>query len=192
MKDWKICFLKSSLLGQATDKSNPDEVFSKCFDLAYRDMMTAGRFYSSSFLNKKEDILKETKKIIRDKNYSSSRDIIEDVAKLICNEKIGSCTKYVTGFGLAQKLVNMTFKYLYVFSDLIFKGKGMPDFSKCDCPIDSIILKKAGINDCAWSKLTNEQYETCQEKISEFLKNEKFLDPELSNLGNLAYDFMNW
>jgi hypothetical protein len=50
-------------------------------------------------------------------------------------------TKTASSFGLAQKIVNMTFKYLYCVHNLLdFKI----DFTICDCPLDSIILN--GIN----------------------------------------------
>ena len=161
MTDWKKSFLESSVLGQSTNKCCPSEVIIKCIELAYSDMMTAGRYYSASFLNDKKEICSATN------------------------------NHYVTGFGLAQKLINMTFKYLYVFSDLIFVDKAIPDFSLCDCPLDSIIIKKAHITDCVWSKLTERQYLECQAKITKLL-NSNSLDLELSKLGNLAYDFINW
>lgn len=85
----------------------------------------------------------------------------------------------------------MTFKYLYVFSDLIFIEHSVPDFSLCDCPLDSIILKEASVKRVVWSKLTAQEYQKCQDKISSLLKS-KPLDMELSKLGNLAFDFINW
>ena len=54
-----------------------------------------------------------------------------------------------------------------------------------------LLLKKAHIKDCVWSKLTEQQYLECQAKITELL-NANSLDLELSRLGNLAYDFINW
>lgn len=53
MTDWKKSFLESSVLGQSTNKCCPSEVIIKCIELAYSDMMTAGRYYSASFLNDK-------------------------------------------------------------------------------------------------------------------------------------------
>lgn len=191
MTDWKKSFLESSVLGQTTNKNCPSEVIKKCIKLAYSDMMTAGRYYSASFLNNKDEICSTANKVIVESNFVFSRKTIKDISLLFCNDTIGNGNCYVTGFGLSQKLVNMTFKYLYVFSDLIFVDKSIPDFSACDCPIDSIIIKKAHIKDCVWSKLTEQQYLECQVKITELL-NAISLDLELSKLGNLAYDFTNW
>ena len=191
MTDWKKSFLESSVLGQSTNKCCPSEVIIKCIELAYSDMMTAGRYYSASFLNDKKEICSATNSAITESNFVFSRKIIKDISLLFCDNTIGNDNHYVTGFGLAQKLINMTFKYLYVFSDLIFVDKVIPDFSSCDCPLDSIIIKKAHIKDCVWSKLTEQQYLECQAKITELL-NANSLDLELSKLGNLAYDFINW
>ena len=191
MTDWKKSFLESSVLGQSTNKCCPSEVIIKCIELGYSDMMTAGRYYSASFLNDKKEICSATNSAITESNFVFSRKIIKDISLLFCDNTIGNDNHYVTGFGLAQKLINMTFKYLYVFSDLIFVDKAIPDFSSCDCPLDSIIIKKAHIKDCVWSKLTEQQYLECQAKITELL-NANSLDLELSRLGNLAYDFINW
>ncbi len=189
--DWKKNFLESSILGQSTDKSDSNAVQLKCIDLAYKDMMTAGRYYSNSFLHTKDEICYATDTAIKQCEYIFSKDLISDISLLFCADIIGSENKYVTGYGLAQKLINMTFKYLYVFSDLIFTEHSVPDFSLCDCPLDSIILEKASITGVVWSKLTASQYQECQDKISNLLKS-KPLDSELSKLGNLAFDFLNW
>ena len=145
-------------MGRATNKDCTSEVLKRCIELAYSDMMTAGRYYSASFLNNKDEICLATNRAIIESNFVFSRKIIEDISLLFCDNTIGNDNHYVTGFGLAQKLINMTFKYLYVFSDLIFIDKPIPNFSSCDCPLDSIIIKKAHINDCVWSKLTEQQY----------------------------------
>lgn len=191
MTDWKKSFLESSVLGQSTNKCCPSEVIIKCIELGYSDMMTAGRYYSASFLNDKKEICSATNSAITESNFVFSRKIIEDISLLFCDNTIGNGNRYVTGFGLAQKLINMTFKYLYVFSDLIFIDKPIPDFSSCDCPLDSIILNGIPYNKTVWSKFTKADYIKCQNKISDLLKS-MTLDDELKSLGNMAYDFLNW
>ena len=57
MKSWKVKFLESALLGVTTNTNNPDIVFSKCVNLAYKDMLTAGRYYASMFQYTKDEIL---------------------------------------------------------------------------------------------------------------------------------------
>ncbi|MDD6276037.1 MAG: hypothetical protein PUB20_04355 [Clostridia bacterium] len=191
MKDWKKDFLESFVLGPSTNKQCPEEVVKRCIELAYSDMMTAGRYYSASFLHTKDEICFAANKAVYESNYVFSRETIKDISSLFCDEIIGNGNRYVTGFGLAQKLINITYKYLYVFSDMIFTDRPVPDFSVCDCPLDSIIIKKLSIKDCFWSKITEQQYLECQAKITELLK-ENSPDSELSKLGNLAYDFINW
>ena len=191
MTDWKKSFLESSVLGQSTNKCCPSEVIIKCIELAYSDMMTAGRYYSASFLNDKKEICSATNSAITESNFVFSRKIIEDISLLFCDNTIGNGNRYATGFGLAQKLINMTFKYLCVFSDLIFIDKPIPDFSSCDCPLDSIILNVIPYNKTVWSKFTKDDYIKCQNKISDSLKS-MTLDDELKSLGNMAYDFLNW
>ena len=126
--DWKRSFLESFILGQSTNKTDANAVQSKCVDLAYRDMMTAGRFYSNSFLHSKDEICSSVIELIKSNDYKFSRDMIKTTASKICNDTIGTGNRFVTGYGLAQKITNMTFKYLYVFSDLIFTDGKVPDF----------------------------------------------------------------
>ena len=190
--DWKRSFLESSILGRSTNKTDANAVQSKCVDLAYRDMMTAGRFYSSSFLHSKDEICSSVIEQIKSKDYKFSRDIIKTAASKICNDTIGTGNRFVTGYGLAQKITNMTFKYLYVFSDLIFTDGKVPDFSSCDCPLDSIILGKASLDWYTWSKLRIDEYEHCQEEIAKLLKENPPNDVELTKLGNMAFDLISW
>lgn len=192
MNKWKMHFLESTLLGQGTDRQNPEAVLTKCIDLAYSDMMTAGRFYSSSFQHTKSEICRSTKDILKNHNFVFSETQINEISCLFSDEEvIGKGNKYASRFGLAQKIVNMSYKYFYVFSDYLFDGESLPSFSKCHCPLDSIILDKASIKNCVWSKLSAQEYIQCQNTISEILK-EQDLDDELKEIGNLAFDFTNW
>lgn len=188
--DWKRSFLESVILGQSTDKNDSVAVMKKCIELAYRDMMTAGRYYSKSFLHSKTEICSFVYTLLEDNQYQFSRKMINDTALKICDGSIGIRNHFVTGYGLAQKIINMTFKYLYVFDEFIFTDNTMPDFSSCDCPLDSIILEKAGLKSYTWSKLNEEDYVYCQNRIVDLLKTSQ--DQELSNLGAMAFDFMNW
>ncbi|MDL2289545.1 hypothetical protein LJB83_02140 [Clostridia bacterium OttesenSCG-928-F22] len=193
MTTWKVRFLESAILGQGTKDATADEVLIKCIELAYKDMMTAGRYYSKNFSESKNVICNKTKKIIAENAFSFSRSKIDKVSRLFFDsEQLRTGNGYVTRYGLAQKLVNMSFKYLYVFSDRIFNSGQKVDFSNCDCPLDSIILEK-GLNykKCKWSRLSQEHYLECQELIKNRLRNED-IDFELKQLGNLAFDFIIW
>lgn len=74
-------------------------------------------------------------------------------------------------YGKAQKIVNMTFKYLLCFDDA---NEYNSKFNECHMPIDSYILNwynDSGENKCtvAWSDLEKEQYYKIQEDIKNIL-----------------------
>lgn len=77
MTDWKKSFLESSVLGQSTNKYCPSEVIKKCIELAYSDMMTAGRYYSASFLNNKAEICFATNRAIIESNLCFQEKLLK-------------------------------------------------------------------------------------------------------------------
>ena len=203
-KNYKYLFLEKVVLGRKTKINNSDEVITKCISLAFDDMLTIGRFYLGENITdkngniknnlKKEEKIKQLHALLADNNYQNPRQIIENGLTIFGYEnEIRSEKKkeIVTRYGLCQKLVNMTFKYLYVFSD--YTGINI-DFSSCDCPLDSVILKRLGQTNVKWSRLTKKEYDDIQNKIKEELQKDNRYknNKELKNIGNLAYDFLNW
>ena len=187
MKDIKYQFLEQYVLSQSVRKNNPKSVIDKCIRIAYKDMLDGGRFYIPKENN--EHIIEEFKKILEQNNYNNPRHIIDEILALFgTNEKLQiSEQRYATRFGLAQKLVNMTFKYLFVFSDYTELDI---DFKNCDCPLDSVILKQLNYSENVWTKLNKTQYENIQNKISKLLETNTL---KVSyEIGNLAYDFLYW
>lgn len=187
-------FLKKFVLGQKTKIDNPEEVIKKCISLAYKDMMDSGKYYLDSHLVKGDNqktVNNNDRKakfldILQKANFEFSRNLIEETCKIFGNvDEINNSQSYATRFGLAQKLVNMTFKYLYVFSEET--GKNI-DFSKCDCPLDSIIIVKKLKEKNTWSKLTKADYNELQDEIDKQVCNE----PSYETLGRLLYDFKYW
>ena len=165
-KSYKYLFLEHSKLGQKTNINKPNEIIDKCIKLAWQDMLTAGRYYN---LNK--NIIVKYKKILKKYLYNNPTSIIEETLNLFGNKEkikvtIKGKPKYVTRYGLCQKLVNMTFKYFFIFSDYT---KLNIDFSKCDCPLDSVILDKINYRKTVWSKLDKNQYIECQNLIKKEL-----------------------
>lgn len=74
-------------------------------------------------------------------------------------------------YGKAQKIVNMTFKYLLCFDDA---NNYSSKFNECHMPIDSYILKwynDIGDNKCTtvWSDLEEKEYYELQENIKSIL-----------------------
>ena len=88
----------------------------------------------------------------------------------------------VIAFGQLQKLVNMTLKYLVILQSF---GKIEPvvDVNECDCPIDSIIIKKLGLGEkYRWTSLKESEYKELQERVAKEIKTDS----------RLKYDFKVW
>lgn len=186
MKSNKILFLEKAVLGRNTDFRESEEVIKACINMAYRDMLTAGRFYLSKEMTKR---CTEFKEILEERNYCYDNKLIDDTLSIFGDEeKIRNKKNFVTRYGLAQKLVNMTYKYFWIFSEYIDKKI---DFSHCDCPLDSIILGELKTDTPVWSKIKKDDYVKVQSTIATMLK-QIVLTEDLKDLGNLAFDFLNW
>ena len=122
---------------------------------------------------------------------------VREIIKKLKSKCSCSCT-----LGIIQKVVNIFFKHLYTFADDL--GLSDNDFSECDCPLDTYILKKI-YADCnakkipqslitksgkikvdntvvTWSQLDDfEVYEKIQEYVD-----------KLKTDSRLGYDFDNW
>lgn len=79
-------------------------------------------------------------------------------------------------FGKAQKIVNMTFKYLMLFDD----AKEYKEvFRHCDMPIDGLILEYFKEKDPeikfknSWSNLEEEDYKKLQKEIKKYCENQE-------------------
>ena len=173
-------FLLKSVLGRdALRQDDPDDghverVRLYCIRKAYDDMMSAGRYYQIKDKAKKcEVVLDCFEKHFKEHEYCFSQRLIQDVAEHVFSEACIGAQSSQIAFGLAQKIVNMTFKYFYCFRDFI--GWNI-DFETCDCPIDRNVLDqmvkddlldKKERNAYTWSKLSPAQYIDLQEKINE-------------------------
>ena len=107
-------------------------------------------------------------------------------------------------YGKAQKIVNMTCKYLMLFSDASDYQKV---FQQCEMPLDSKILeyynntivtslnesKNSKIQRCntAWSNLEYEEYKDIQKNIKEFCERNKNNDLNLTGYP-LIDEFTIW
>ena len=194
MNNYQVRFLKQAVLGQHVKLDNSDDVVRRCIELADRDMLSGGRFVCEDFNkpSKKEriDYILETLK-------ASSYDYSKVNKREVCNTVFWNCdevkSKTIKGkgrdykpLGFAQKIVNMTYKYLYVFRDHIDVEI---DFCKCECPVDSVILEKLGRNE-KWTNLTFDEYESIQCSIDNALKDEQYSVLK-AEIGALAFDD-NW
>ena len=161
---------------------------------AFRDATIAERFNTSSLIMKNG---KEVKKILYEEIRENQKEILADFDKwhnLICeNDEFGE--KY----GVWQKLINMTFKYMYCVKEYF------PEFDevwdKCHCPLDSrileglyYVLKAQRLNGTPcdelkqkvtkWNSITPDTYKDVQNKLL-FICNK-------NNISRLEYDFIIW
>lgn len=186
-------FLMKSILGRETKPDNPESVIKGCIREAYDDMMSVGRFFE---IGDKKSNCEKIHSLLKDNEYHYSRELIRNIKAIFGEEKIYNKKKsYVTSFGLSQKVVNMTYKYLYCFRD--FTRLDI-DFTQCDCPIDSVVLDdmekrnllKEKRTSYVWSKLDENQYQDIQDAL-----NGISLDTpeELSSCSpRMRYDFKVW
>ena len=104
----------------------------------------------------------------------SSKSLLEEMQKSMKCKEIP--------FGQLQKLVNMTLKYLVILQtfdqiDLVV------DTGACDCPIDSIIINKLGLEEkYRWTRLKKSEYNELQICVQNKVPTES----------KLKYDFAVW
>ncbi len=185
-------FLIKAILGHELDlknnHQNSENIITSCIARADRDMITAGRNYLKP--NRKEERRDALKNLLEKCNYSFSINLIIDFSFVIENQKKNIEDK--VSFGLAQKMINMCFKYFYVLRYYLDKNI---DFSKCDCPIDSIILDELGEKDIIWSHIDQDNYNRIQEAIDSRLNEDSrnMVSEELhKEINRLLFDFIYW
>lgn len=143
---------------------------------------------SKCFLNEYKSAMNELNKLISKVQNSDTYLIDVDNIK----------------YGKAQKIVNMTCKYLMLFSDASDYQKV---FQQCEMPLDSKILeyynntivtslnksKNSKIQRCntAWSNLEYDEYEDIQKNIKEFCESNKNTDLNLTGFP-LIDEFTIW
>ena len=115
-------------------------------------------------------------------------------------------SEYEMRYGLWQKFINMTLKYLYCFKD-VPSIKGKVPWTELHCPIDSVIAEQAlpimqyhGIPDTdkiiesiskngsfgvSWNNISKDEYDYVQSTVSKLC--------ELQHIPTrLAFDFIYW
>lgn len=137
------------------------------------------------------------------------KSAMNELNKLISKVQNSDTYKYTIDvenikYGKAQKIVNMTCKYLMLFSDASDYQKV---FQQCEMPLDSKILeyynntivtslnksKNSKIQRCntAWSNLEYGEYEDIQKNIKEFCESNKNTDLNLTGFP-LIDEFTIW
>ena len=211
--------VKENKKDSARDLTEKAVVQAYVNDSIFRLMHGIGAIEDSAKL--KEEVFKYTAQSIKNylDNPKKCKDDFRDWHKNVCKSiinifndrgyKKGAYYKQKgvkkevqkdVSYGLAQKSVNMAFKYLYCFSDYDESA-----FAFCDCPIDSIIAKsildnygdsiqgdkaKKIIKDLSksqkggWSGLDEAGYEIVQGIITDLSKKNK--------CSNLEFDLLYW
>lgn len=168
-----IKFLICSLIPEVSDKKmlpenvGKDDWIWKCVNRAHRDVL-AGRSNVVSYSCKKEqsvvgkqynviafDLYNEIK---NSKDTINTRDLINKLYMKYKNEHEEIIV------GAIQKLINMTFKYLVTLKWFGIVDYEFIDIEKCDCPLDSIILKTTDkFKEEKWTKIKDyNRYEYIQ------------------------------
>ena len=180
-----IAFLIRAAIPEVNDKSKlpekgnlktEDKLIWEAIYRAHRDVLT-GRGNVTEYSSKKE-----------------SPDSLNQICLALyncvkCGEELSS-SKLVSllrktftdvPMGQIQKLVNMTLKYLLILSRFHLISLVI-DESKCDCPLDSVILERLK-EKTKWTRLEDEEeYNRLQEKAKR----------NSSDKVALEYDFINW
>ena len=125
-------------------------------------------------------------------NFKNTIDFKKWHENLI-REIIGCYSENKISIGQAQKWLNMTIKYLYVFNVLMDYNtrindsvrKVMEKSKDFYAPVDSFVLKKIDYSDEVWSKLNDKEYSEVIKKIKEDVKVEKCES-------SFMWEFFNW
>ena len=136
----------------------------------------------------------------------TTEDVFDKKHNEMCDEFLKCFNQYLADQGLAkqqygkaQKIINMTFKYLYCFIDSEEKADY---FQFCHMPLDSYILgwcariNIKGAGDCSWSSLDYGKYKKFCTEIRRHINSETALYHEDSSIQKgktaLECEFVIW
>lgn len=186
-----------------------ESAVEKAVDLAYNDacrpLTNIGKYKDI-----KDIALVEVKKAI--KEFKSPQEDFDTFHKKCCNawcdQWPGNVKNQYGNYGTAQKIVNMSFKYLYCWESKCNK-RITHDFSKCHMTIDGYTLnwiirqdtlrrKKndplKGISKTNWSSLSQDQYLIIVGFISSLKESSDLLKENvvISKLSMFELEFLIW
>lgn len=175
--------VKSAIPVNKWDKETETDSIRDAIWRAHRDTLT-GRFQLEKY---RKLTYGEKKHKVTDALYKKIKECIDSDEALSSEPLIKYLDdNFKVEFGAIQKLVNMSLKYLIILKAFGFEKILEIDASKCDCPLDSIILEKLGYTEMRWTKISKEEYDEVQDKIR------KTLSLEEKAMGNIVYDFIHW
>ena len=166
---------------KAIESNQTNKIIEVVVKKANRDALSGARFWDKNYSEHSNYYKAELTEILTTSPNLSSKQ---------CIEYILARNQYSAKVGSIQKLVNMSMKYLYILTEFEYAvphGLNI-DFEKCDCPLDSNILKKLSEkNDIVykpWTQiLTIDEYSDIQRDISKLDEIKK---------SNLEFDLKYW
>lgn len=176
-------------------KLSKSDLLSLIVHKAYIDAISYERHIPQSLIIQHKD---KVKKLVADELANNSQEIVNDFEKW--HEKFCKNADYGNKYGVWQKLINMSFKYMYCFKDIFSEYKSV--WTKCHCPIDQnvinvvyCILKAERLNggdgsneikkiDFNWNSISDEQYKDLQNKIGYICSKH--------DISKLEFDFIMW
>lgn len=210
LNDVVTLFYAEAFSKGAKDYSN-EELLHYCIKTkAWNDAIQYARKIGGSAIDHETEIIEFLVDEISDENkFANVKSNFDEWHRSILEnaEKYGVKQDWGMNPGLWQKLINMSFKYLYCVKDRFPKLDNI--WSKCHCPIDSIILtrlynvlnenclyeKNSAEFSCirayanredykSWNALTIEDYDIIQRVIKRVCA-ENYITP-------LQFDFIYW
>lgn len=182
------------------EEKDKDELIRYCINKAWNDAMIYEKYSKKSNLKDKKDDIKENLiEYINNNNRESQKIILKPIELFEkTSQELGEKgLKFVTYFqgednayfGVFQKFINMSMKYLICVNDKLNLGI---DFMKCDVPIDSFILDwcrqviKDGekLENVVWNNLKTKDYIDIQNGIRDYVGNK--------NISPLELEFYIW
>lgn len=191
------------------EEKDKDELIRYCINKAWNDAMIYEKYSKKSNLKDKKDDIKENLIEYINNNNRESQEIILKPKELFekTSQELGEKgLKFVTYFqgednayfGVFQKFINMSMKYLICVNDKLNLGI---DFMKCDVPIDSFILdwcrqvikdgEQINLKNVVWNNLNIEVYIEIQQGIRAYVGEiNKKISPR--NISPLELEFYIW
>jgi hypothetical protein len=182
------------------DTTSFEMILSYCLRKGWIDAIARERFTQHS------KIIANAPTII-----ASLRKGIVDLSESVCNfeswhNSLCMSSEYGMRYGVWQKFINMTLKYLYCFKD-VPSIKGRIPWNDLHCPIDSVIagqtflimqqlgiadadkiiesIAKNGLLGVSWNNINKDEYEHVQSTVSDLCM--------LQHIpSKLAFDFIYW
>ncbi len=113
---------------------SPNYLLDYALYAAWKPAISAQKTRKSAFMNHKDSLRMTVKDAIVKGEFDASN--FDATHKKIC--MLGFDKGVGERYGVVQKYINMVFKYLYCFKDIVEKKYSI-DFDKCHCPVDSLI-----------------------------------------------------